>query len=195
MYNVTHLPIVIISGSRTGSTILAHDIREELEQSGQTLRVFNEPINSHEWEDFLNFKDKNYILKIHAHDLKRYPKHVLDMIANHSCFLVRIRRRNIEDQVLSYCVASKTNGWGYYNNQSSSEQLLQVTDKTVSISPIEVKKNINLVKTWNKELDQFDADFDLDLFYEDIDIKSNHLIRAPKPNNHSDIREIIKGLL
>lgn len=195
MYNVTCLPVLIISGSRTGSTILAHDIKDEIEQQGGTVQVFNEPINSHEWDNFLNCKNKNYILKVHAHDLKLYPTYILDMIKEHSCFLVRIRRRSIEDQVLSYTVALKTNGWGYYNNQSSNEQHVVVSDSMISLSSIQIKKNIELVKSWNKELDTIDANFDLDLFYEDLDLKSEHLIKSPKPNNHSEIREIIRGLL
>jgi hypothetical protein len=172
-----------------------HDIKEKLENQGITVQVFNEPMTNHEKESFLNSIDKkNYILKVHAHDLKFYPQYILDMINNNSCFLVRIRRKSFEDQIISHCIAVKKNIWGYYNQTWHDEQL-ENGKKQISITTGDILTIIKYVKEWNKVLDNFPAKFDLDLIYEDIDIKSTHLIKTPKPENYNFLKKEIKKVL
>jgi hypothetical protein len=194
MYNVTKFPVVIISGARTGSTILAHDIQEELEKQGKIVNVYNEPMGSHEQQSFLSSIGKeDYILKVHAHDLHKYPDSVIDMINKHDCFLVRIRRRNLEDQILSCYIAMKRNVWGFYSNQTGTEQIVNREAEEIEISQ-SIRWAISFINQSNKALDNFEATFDLDLFYEDLSIKSNHLTRTPNPKNHSILKKLIKGL-
>lgn len=196
MYNVTKLPVVILSSPRTGSTILAHDIKEELEKQGKSVNVYNEPMGSHEQQDFLDSIGKeNYILKVHAHDLHKYPQTVIDMITNHDCFLVRIRRRNVEDQILSCYIAMKRNVWGFYSNQTGTEQIAnrEAEEIEIEISQI-IRWAISFIVQSNKALDNFEATFDLDLVYEDLSIKSNHLTRTPNPKNHAILKKLIKGI-
>jgi LPS sulfotransferase NodH len=194
MYNVTKLPVVILSSPRTGSTILAHDIKEELEKQGKIVNVYNEPMGSHEQQSFLSSIGKeNYILKVHAHDLYKYPEAVIDMITKHDCFLVRIRRRNLEDQILSCYIAMKRNVWGFYSNQTDVEQIANREAEEIEISQ-SIRWAISFINQSNKALDNFEATFDLDLFYEDLSIKSNYLTRTPNPKNHAILKKLIKGV-
>lgn len=199
MYNVTKFPVIIISGARTGSTILAHDIKEELERQGKNVRVYNEPMNNDERQDFLDAIGKeNYILKVHAHDLYKYPESVIDMIKNHECFLVRIRRRNIEDQILSCYIAMKRNVWGFFANEMNTEQIAAEIEKRqaedIELSQ-DIKEAIFFIKKTNKALNNIDAIFDLDLVYEDLSIKSKYILKTPNPKNHDNIRKLIRGIL
>jgi len=194
MYNITHFPVIILSSPRTGSTILAHDIQEELNKQGKSFQVFNEPITGSQHDSFLSCKNKDYILKIHAHDLIKYPTHILDMIKDRSCFLIRIRRRNIEDQILSWCIAGQTRGLGYYNPFGIEQHLLD-SNKTLIVSRDEIIKKVRSIIKFNNMLDEIDVKFDLDLFYEDLNFKSTHMIKAPKPINHEKIREVINDVL
>lgn len=197
MYNITKLPVVIVSGTRTGSTVLAHDVREELEEQGNFVRVFNEPMSpssEHERNDFLSPVNNNYILKAHAHDLVNYPKTVLDMIGQHDCFLIRIRRKNLEEQILSHYIARMKKTWGYYKDHTNDDQLEKAIQPII-VSDVVIKNTIDHVVQTNKTLANFNANFDLDLFYEDIEIKSNHLLITPQPENYSDIRDAIRRIL
>jgi hypothetical protein len=194
MYNITRFPVIILSSPRTGSTILAHDIQEELNKQGKSFQVFNEPITGRQHDSFLSYKNKDYILKIHAHDLIKYPTHILDMIKDRSCFLIRIRRRNIENQILSWCIARQTLGWGYYNPFGIEQNLLD-SNITLIVSHNQIIKDVHIIIKFNNELDEIDVKFDLDLFYEDLDFKSTHMIKAPKPINHEKIREVINNVL
>jgi len=194
MYNITRFPVIILSSPRTGSTILAYDIQEELNKQGKSFQVFNEPITGSQHDSFLSYKNKDYILKIHAHDLIKYPTHIIDMIKERSCFLIRIRRRNIEDQILSWYIARQTRGFGYYNPYGIEQHLLD-SNKTLIVSPDEIIENVRSIKKFNNELNEIDVKFDLDLFYEDLNFKSTHMIKAPKPINHLKIREVINNVL
>ena len=194
MYNITRFPIIILSSPRTGSTVLAYDIQEELNKQGKSFQIFNEPITGSQHDSFLSCKNKDYILKIHAHDLIKYPKHILDMIENRSCFLIRIRRKNIEDQILSWCIVNQTGGWAYFNPYGIKQYLLD-SNKILIVSPVEIMNNISLIKKCNNELNEIDVKFDLDLFYEDLNFKSIYLIKTPKSINHEKIRAVIKELL
>jgi len=194
MYNITRFPVIILSSPRTGSTILAHDIQEELNKQGKSFQMFNEPITGSQHDSFLSCKNKDYILKIHANDLIKYPTHILDMIKDRSCFLIRMRRRNIQDQILSWCIARQTNGWGYYNPFGIEQNLLD-SNKTLIVSRDQIIKDVHIIKKSNNELDEINVKFDLDLFYEDLNFKSTHMIKASKPNNHEKIREVIKELV
>jgi len=202
MYNITCFPIIILSSVRTGSTVLVHDINQELKKQGKTLQVFSEPIKNPEYKKyksfehnfFINYKNNDYILKTHAYDLKLYPKHILDMISERSCFLIRIRRRNIQEQILSWNIARQIREFGYYNDLYGVLKRVLDTSKELKVSLPEINKDILFVKKYNKVIDEIDIKFDLDLFYEDLDFKSKYMIKSPKPINHEKIREVIKEL-
>lgn len=194
-YNINKLPILIISSPRTGSTILAHDIKESLHIQNINLEVYNEPLFSHEREMFLKSfyeKKENYILKTHAHDFLENYKFILDSVKNNFYYLIRIRRKNIIEQIASNHIAGIKNGWGYYSKYTDKEKYNLLKEESVELNIRQIKNNIKYIQDCNLATDNLDLNYNLDLFYEDIDLTSNHMLVSPKPKNYEILKKIIE---
>jgi len=189
---ISRLPVVILSSKRTGSTFLTHHICESLKNDCNNLHEFIEPAESNQIQKLLEVIDnhENYVLKVHAYDLITvYPSKIKNIIDTHNCFLIRIRRRNIIDQIASHYIASERNIWGY-----NKDTLYDTAVKKIDINRI--KRSIGFISTYNQAIDNFSGSFDLDIYYEDLPIIDGKSIKTPNPENYEEIWkmiELIKG--
>jgi len=182
------LPVIIVSCPRVGSTILGFEVTEQLVLAGRQFRYFIEPLGTVEKQEFLAMVDADvtseYVLKVHGRDIIHYPDKIKNIIRLHQCFLIRIRRRNVVDQIVSSYIENIRRVWLYthYN---------EIVYDPIPISDIKIQQAIQRVLANNKGLDSFDASFDLDLYYEDLQFTSIRSIKTPKPDNFIALREAI----
>ena len=185
---ISRLPVVILSSKRTGSTFLTYHISELLKNDCNNLHEFIEPGVSNQMEKLLEVIDnqENYVLKVHAYDLiTAYPPKIKNIIDTHNCFLIRIRRRNIIDQIASHYIASERKIWGY-NKDTQYDN----TVKKIDINRI--KRSMGFISTYNQAINNFPVPFDLDLYYEDLPIIDGKSIKTPNPENYDKIWKMIK---
>ncbi len=185
---ISRLPVVILSSKRTGSTFLTYYICESLKNNCDNLHEFIEPAHSNQIQKLLEAIDnqENYVLKVHAYDLITvYPPKIKNIIDTHNCFLIRIRRRNIIDQIASHYIASERNIWGY-----NKDTLYDNTVKKIDINRI--KRSIGFISAYNRTIDNFPGSFDLDIYYEDLPIIDGKSIKTPNPDNYDEIWKMIK---
>jgi len=184
---IFRLPVVILSSKRTGSTFLTYYICELLKNECNNLHQFIEPSESNQMQKLLEVIDnnENYVLKMHAYDLiTKYSPKVKNIINTHNCFLIRIRRRNILDQLTSYYIANERNIWEYSNNT-------QYDNTVKKIDMDRIKRIINRLYTYNQAIDNFPEPFDVDIYYEDLPIVDGKSIKTPAPENYDEIRNSI----
>lgn len=185
---INKFPIIIMSSPRTGSTSLAYDIC----QVHPNLKLFNEnlthAINSNESSEISSFikNDKNYILKFHLGDINKYPE--IDNILN-DAYLIRIRRHNVLEQIVSFYIELHRNIWGYYKNSYAS-----ISD-TIPLDNRRATGSISTILSYNAKLNKCKYNFDLDVYYEDLSFTNDELRQTPKPLNYMEVCEFIKQKL
>ena len=193
------LPIIILSSKRTGSTALMNNLYGEIKKDNNVQlfcepsqnNLFSGPFEHNTLLDLLKTIEKNdsYIVKAHAYDfLKDFPDCIKDIVVAHSCFLVRIRRKNLVNQVASHYLASQNNIWGHSQSITHTPSL-----------PIDIERihnSIKVISVYNDAIDNFPAKFDLDTFYEDL-ILSNQMktVETPKPDNYNLILQTIQNII
>jgi hypothetical protein len=190
MYTISKTPIIILSSKRTGSTALLHDIILQMSRQGTVVKKFIEPESLDDIKELLTAIDqnKNFALKVHAYDLLKYPLKVRNIILSHNCFLIRIRRKSLVDQITSHYIANQRNIWSYTNST--------IYDNSVKeIDPIRIKNSIDVISIYNQAIDTYPIKFDLDLYYEELEFLNNAFIKTPKPENYNYITQYIKGKL
>jgi hypothetical protein len=200
MIDIKKFPIIIISSPRTGSTPLAYELKNRY-----NITLFNEPFNrtaknvnqntllddQHKLVSFIKNNDNNFILKLHIHDLHRYPNDILKIINDHQCTLIRIRRRDIVSQVVSLYIETERDIWGYYKDYVNTETMDEFTNSEIPIK-IDLIMCIKKVIDINNELNKLTYIFDHDVWYEDLIFKDQTFITTPKPNNYNLIKETVK---
>jgi len=173
--HIENKPILILSSPRTGSTMLADSIAEK---TGR--RFFNEPaqktITFHKFLIYDN-RQKNYVLKEHTLTfLQKYTDYI-----NQPLYKIRIRRRNLIDQVISNYIAVNRKQWLFNEGET-------ITD-TIKLDKGYLNDSLEFIKRFNKETDLFEHKIDLDLYYEDLNIPNSTTIPTPKPLNHKELTE------
>lgn len=214
-YNITKFPVVILSAPRTGSTALAYEIEEQL----GNIPFINEPFNlySNKKELLIEISQTNqpYLIKTHIDELL-YPEFfkevslepsmntqrlmLIDRIKNNECYVTRIRRRNIVDQITSFyiemvrsknSIQGKEGYWVYYKNVELPNNIYDPVPIDIANLDYAIKRSLFC----NKLLDNFNGSVDLDIWLEDTEIITNDMIRTPKPKNHLEIKELIEKKL
>lgn len=187
---INKFPVLIVSAPRTGSTTLAQDICNQY----PNLKFFNELGTAQDQQSCYAYtkSTNNYLLKAHLIDICKYNTTELKEIFNDSsAFLIRLRRRNVLDQITSWYIELHRNIWAYpfykYNQVSISDTIPLVRETVISA--------IDYISRCNILLDTCDYKFDLDLFYEDLNLTSNQLLITPKPSNHEEVSNFIKQFL
>jgi hypothetical protein len=149
---------------------------------------FNEPDGNNQMQEFENYArlNKNYAVKIHArHLFKFYQPCIIDELLNSTTvYRVKIKRKNIINQIASFYMAKLTNTWGYLDNN------VLVNDVIIDISKI--KSAIHIIKQFNKDLDEVNTNFDLELFYEDLSPQPDNCYKkTPRPSNYNIIIDAV----
>ena len=182
------IPIVILSAPRTGSTLLIDALIESSASLILPLHRFSEPSMNGGFDRFsLMSGNKNYVLKVHAKDLIDYPEKIKKIIEIHSCYLIRIRRKNLIDQLTSWYISKKRNTWKY------TPQTKFIDEESIDFD--EINNSVGIISQYNFEIDNYPADFDLDIYYEDLNITTSRSIPTPSHKNYNLIRQTFKDIV
>jgi len=182
MYEINKFPVMILSSPRTGSTLLANVLSNRY----TNLALFSEPDANNTMDRFNEYAatSDQYILKFHLKHLFKFPKDVIKKVINHDAFLIRIRRKNIVDQIVSNYIELNRNVWHYKiaDIEKYKEELIEINDSTINLA-------INSILNFNKKLDELDIKYDLDIYYEDLiqQLDNNDTIVTPKPKNYNEL--------
>lgn len=191
MFRKLELPIVIISSIRTGSTALIFELEKFFLEKGITPVVLSEPkVVRNKSDSLLPFfqaiNTNNFIIKIHAFDLRYYPSYFLKKIANNEFNLIRLRRKSIVDQYISLYISLYTQIW--YNNDDTNEQL-EYTN--IKISQDLLEKTIENANKWNQAVDECPFKFVLDLYYEDLQFLRTRTVKRVSLQAEEELRSHI----
>jgi LPS sulfotransferase NodH len=192
---INKFPIVILSSSRSGSTVLL----EILSKQYPKLQVFSEPDSPRKkvgardsMENFTNYSNSNnqYIVKCHLNHLNSYPSNFIKKVIENEGFLIKIRRKNVLDQMVSYYI--ELIRWRWYYDAISAQQH---QEEIIPIKSDIIEKTIKNINKYNEQPEWSHINYDLEIYYEDFikEIPSNlHIVSTPKPINHNEIYQAIK---
>ena len=193
MFDIQKFPIIILSSPRTFSTPIFDHINRKYEY----VPGFSEPDNNpQELERFIDHasQSKNFILKIHAVKLSVFSKDFLaNTILNPDNFFIRIRRRNLVDQVCSAYIAEMRRVWVYH--PGNTEVTESFKNQPVVIDSNLVRSVYRKILKTNQGIDNVDVKFDLDLYHEDMLGLETIVVPTPLPTNYSLLQEFIKGIV
>jgi len=172
-------PIIIIGSPRTGSTVLARYLNSKY----PNLTLFDEPHQEYKTK-FLNFSKtrSDYILKFHP-GLDEYPE---ELFINAT--LIRIRRKNLIEQISSWYVAQMRGFYSYDNLDNL--KLEEFANAPVMIDINILKKAVWSQQQYNNALDNLNLKYDYDLYYEDLPNLTESII-TPKPPNYESIQKLV----
>jgi len=191
MYYIDKFPIIILSSPRTGSNLLA----TVLAKNYPDLKSFLEPDETNNMENFIEYSNNNkkYILKFHLKQLYKYPTNIAKDIFANNAFLIRVRRRNLIDQIVSNYIELCRNVW-YYDIESVEKY----KDKPIDIDNGTVRLAIYAIKNYNRSIDNLKINYDLDLYYEDLIKELGHeasTFVTPRPVNYIELYQVIENQL
>lgn len=187
------IPALILSSPRTGSTMLG----EYFKNGNQNIKFFLEPDNPAspstvpEFESYIT-KNSNYIAKIHYGQLYKYSIPTRQyLLKSPDVYKIRIQRRDVVKQTASFFIAiSRSLKWLYRTDTPIND--------TIKINDLYIDYSIRTIRFFNTQLKHCNLDFDLDLYYEDLDFSSlehKPYYPTPQPLNYEDIVNTIKSKL
>jgi hypothetical protein len=185
---IDRFPVIIISSPRTGSNTLLTNILDYFRQKDQNFFALNEPHHSNHGQDFQKFlricnQPQPYVIKFHAYNYRFY-KELDPKIKANDCYLIRLKRQNVIEQIASSYIAAVRNK-GYYTIND------EIVDETIVIDRKKIKLAINAILKHNQARDNFDAKFDKEMILEDIEFNDSFMIKTPKPSNYQELIEQI----
>jgi hypothetical protein len=197
---ITKLPIVIYASPRTGCSVIGAILSSKF----NAMRYFNEPLGSNtDPTMFINHarSHKNYIIKTMAYDVfnsgviqglqRLHPEIANDL--QYNGFKIRVRRKNLLDQLTSNYIARARDRWMYNRHTSDLQAIKEFSEEIIPITDHHIKQNIEIIKVRNHSIDNIPVDIDLDLWYEDFDgIEDKNIFKTPQPANYHDIKKAIE---
>ena len=108
----------------------------------------------------------------------------------HDSFLIRIRRRNLVEQIVSFYIELYRRVWGYY-----STSVYDNINNSIPLENSRANSSITHIISYNTKLNNCKYKFNLDLYYEDLKFTNDELIQTPKPPNYIEVYEFIKKKL
>jgi LPS sulfotransferase NodH len=195
--NIDKFPIIILSSPRTGSTFLAGILSKKFPE----LELFSEPDSydkklgdKDSMDNFTNYSNisNQYILKCHLKYFIKYPTNVIKKVIKNDAFLIRIKRRNVVDQMVSMYIELIRGIW-YYDVEEANKH-------KENIIPIEsdiITKAIRTINEFNNPVKGLHINYDLEIYYEDLINDVNEVYKTnsnitPKPTNHTEIYQLIQ---
>jgi hypothetical protein len=187
-FEITKLPIIIIATPRTGSTAFA----DHLASKYPNLKLWKEPDNNpKELSDFLDYakNNNNYILKILTNNIIKYQNWFREKIFNETCYIIKLKRRSLVEQVASFYIAMIRNIWAYHEKNIDKCKI----GLPIEINESAIKKAIQLLKIDIEITDCLLCDGTF--FYEDMSDLNSQNIMTPKPTNYIDLINKIEDIL
>jgi hypothetical protein len=108
--------------------------------------------------------------------LKKYSSEFLKQPS----YKIRIRRKNIFEQVLSNFVAANRKKFLYNKDETFIQDKIELNESYLL-------ESLEFIKNYNRETDLFRGNIDLDLYYEDLYITDTYTIPTPKPINNEEL--------
>lgn len=180
--NITKFPVFVIASPRTGSTAVLRYISEKYQKawyneihSGHNLdlesyNIISDPANN-DW----------YVCKFFALDYKKY----YTWIRNKDCFIIKLRRRNVLEQIFSHYAATVTDQFIYYQDPSQPSIRIPIDNDQVKLS-------VHTILEHNYFINTFNIRADLDLYYEDLGLLENgKTFLGPEIDNKDEIINLI----
>lgn len=183
-------PILIISTPRTGSTALLHTMVEKYGYKNW----FSEPDytpNLHNIDDFHNFFDnsKDFIVKIHALNLKKYRPDVQDYLkSSPDPYRIKIQRRDIIAQIVSLYILRITNKLHTRPWEKQKEFYVTIDDKKIIDTIQTITEHLNYYQTNFNSVDQI-------LYYEDLLLTDSMVIKNLQPTNYDVLYKTVQDLV
>lgn len=194
---ITKLPVVIYASPRTGCSVIGAILARKY----NLLRYFNEPLGRDvDPTEFIKYatRQDSYILKTMSFDvfeskiINVLPKKISDDL-QYNGFKIRVRRRNLVDQLTSNYIARARDRWMYNKHTSDSKIIQEFSEEIIPIDEQSIKQNIEIIKVRNRSINNIPVDIDLDLWYEDFDgVEDNNIFKTPQPANYNDIKKSIE---
>lgn len=201
---VENKPILILSSPRTGSTVLGAYISGKL-----NYKFFNEPYSSvHRYpcNDFFRYAQSStsWVLKEHA---SCFSKYYTNAFLNKDIFIIRIKRKNLFDQVVSAYISELRGKYFYVSSDNTNRYKLSIDIgckaqlyeddkfKPDQLPLIEEKllNQVSFIKQENIKVDIIKYKVDLDLYYEDLEFNEPQLVlKTPKPINYNELLDWAK---
>ena len=183
-------PVVIRSYYRAGSTALCSFIEKHY-----NYQNFDEAFhNSYpkRRNNFFDYKENNdWVIKIMGDqwDTTRWPcqNDLWDR-----AYKIKLTRRNFEKQLISWYISYKTKKW---HQKADEKNDLQFQDYTVPLSEHWMKIFFAKLSNYNRMVDNFRANYDYELVYEDLKIDNSDFIRRQIPSNYDQIQDLAKKII
>lgn len=171
---------MIVSSPRTGSTALATSIANP-----RKIKLFTEPSRKKEtFDEFIAYtsESKTWVSKELIKDYMLYYP-----VKNFT--LVRLRRKNVLEQIASMYISSIRNKWSYIreNLDTYENEILPLDNELITTQ-------VQYTLLQNKMCDQLENvhQIDYDLYYEDINSNFETVMSpTPKPANYNQLCEWI----
>lgn len=180
---IDRFPVSIISTSRSGSSALCNLVSKKFNLRSYQHPRYNKSLNLSDLIIGLE-SDSNWVLKIHADELIKYYPVLIPKVEK--SFVIRLRRKDTLNQILSHYCAMVTDVWHYTK---------PIDTYKVTIDVAQIKKSIFAITYENNFVNDFPYYVDLDLWYEDLDLSDSELVQSPRPENYSQILKLIKIML
>ena len=195
--NIDKFTIIILSSPRTGSTLLAEILSKkfpELELFIEPDSYINQMTKKDSMDNFINYSkiSNQYIVKCHLKYLIKYPTNIIKKVINNDLFLIRIKRRNVLDQMVSMYIELIRKKWSYDADMAESYK-----DKIVPIEVDIIAKAVRQINEFNNPFKGLNINYDLEIYYEDLINDINGIYKTnsnitPKPINHTEIYQLIQ---
>ena len=184
--NITKFPVLITSPARCGSTALLRKIAFDY-----NLKEFGEPhalVSPKVFWKLTEFskikKRSDYVIKVMSGLFDYYHSYYNYNLDNF--FTIRLRRRNIIEQCASYYIARTIDKWHSTIHDFTSLDF-------IALDYNEIKLSTDLILQANIKNEAINHNFNLELYYEDLDLSNPDLVKNSKPKNYQELLDIIKA--
>lgn len=189
-------PIVVLSSYRTGSTAFCDWAAKQT-----NFTNFDEAfLTADRVLEFLNFRNKHdtFIVKAMYQQITPHVKEFVDSIID-QCTVIRLRRRDVFAQIISYYIASIQDNWHRIEEPIKNRFLKVIPDEDfkaeVAIDLDELKNCAFGILSNNYGLATIPYKIDMDLVYEDIGILSSSYKLLPQTANKQQIKDALQMLI
>lgn len=183
-------PLLILASPRTGSTALGQYFLKQFPTATYFPEpdwIKHDPSVMGKFTNNIQSKDYDFIVKILYYCMKWYSDDIRNFLLSPATSKIRLRRRDTVSQMASLYVAMYRN-WTYHYLDKSALDIKEII-------PVKDDQNMDWVVseilTANRQMDECDLKFDLDLYYEDLpSLDETGFNKTPLPLNYEDIKSV-----
>lgn len=191
--HIYKFPIIIISAPRTGSTALCKVLYNRYKHL-PNFKEYMEPLLPSEryydfYEDTVNKKNKNYVLKVQAGEMVNVPEEIQDTLSYNHCTTIFLRRRDVIAQYTSQYIANTRNIYRYEKRRNYPQS--KDAYKIDNTCPADLQKIFDSILEIDYHLDKMKNLIyrkNIELFYEDLNFsEQDYYIPSLPCSNYDEI--------